>query len=177
DLGAGCFQLLLDVLGLGLGSAFLDGLRCRLDKRLGFAQAQAGDGTDFLDDVDLVLTEGGEDNVEFSLFFGSGSRSTTTGGSNGDRSGSRDAPLLFQHLRKLGSLEDGQCRQVVYDLGEISHFCFTLSLISFSSNRGGPEGPDCMPMLRCPCPRKRRGPVRSVHPVPARQMRSASRAA
>ena len=38
DLGAGRFELLLDVLGLGLGDAFLDGLGSRLDERLGFAR-------------------------------------------------------------------------------------------------------------------------------------------
>src|SRR5262245_45711896 len=52
-------------------------------------------------------------------------------GSDSHRSGSRNAPLLFEQLRQLGRLEDGQLRKVVYDLCEISHF----SVPSKSSNR------------------------------------------
>lgn len=36
DLGAGGLELLLDFLGIGLGSAFLDGLRRAFDEILGF---------------------------------------------------------------------------------------------------------------------------------------------
>src|SRR5258707_1027371 len=55
DLGAGGLDLLLDLLGFGLGDAFLDGLGRSFDEGLGFRQAEAGDGgADFLDDADLV---------------------------------------------------------------------------------------------------------------------------
>src|SRR3569623_1616043 len=123
DLGASAFELLLDVLGLGLVDTFLDGLGRAFDQSLGFAETQAGDRTDFLDDVALVVAEGGENNVELGLLFGSGgrSRSTARGGRDGNRSSSRNAPFLFEHLREFRSLENGQGRANVYEFGE---FCF-----------------------------------------------------
>src|SRR6478609_356970 len=69
DGAAGFFDLLLDLFGFVLVDAFLDGLRSAFDERLGFAETQAGDGADFLDDVDLLATVAGEDHVEFGLFF------------------------------------------------------------------------------------------------------------
>src|SRR5690606_37320143 len=107
-----------------LGNAFLDGLRSAFDQGLGFAQAEAGDGTDFLDDVDLVVAEGGEDHVEFGLFLSSGGRSGTTGsGGDGNRSGGGNAPLFFQQLREFRGLQNGQGREVINEFGEISsHF-------------------------------------------------------
>src|SRR5579859_5697870 len=109
DLGASLFEDLLDLLGFVLVHAFLDGLRSSLDQVLGFLQAQAGDRTDFLNHVDLLVAGIGEDHVEVGLLFGgSGSGgSATTDGSHGDRSGGGNAPLLFEQLGKLGRLEDG----------------------------------------------------------------------
>src|SRR5690606_36875085 len=65
----------------------------------------------------------GEDHVEFSLFFGSRGGTATGGRRSGNRDRSRggNAPLLFEHLRKFGCLENGKRRKVVYDFGEISH--------------------------------------------------------
>jgi hypothetical protein len=51
-----------------------------------------------------------------------GSATAGAGGGNRHRSGGRNAPLLFEQLRQLGRLEDGELRQVVYDLCQISHF-------------------------------------------------------
>src|SRR5262245_49493351 len=53
DLRAGLFELLLDGRGFVLVHAFLDWLGRGLDEVLGFLQAEAGDFTDDLDDVDL----------------------------------------------------------------------------------------------------------------------------
>ena len=49
------FELLLDLLGLVLVHAFLDGLGRGLDEVLGFLEAEAGDRADLLDDVDLLV--------------------------------------------------------------------------------------------------------------------------
>ena len=57
DLGAGCFELGLELLAIGLGNGFLDRLGSRLDQVLGFLEAKAGNGADFLDDVDLIVAE------------------------------------------------------------------------------------------------------------------------
>src|SRR5690606_679801 len=127
DLGAGCFQLCLDLLGVRLGHCLLDRLRRTLDQVLGFLEAKTGDGPDFLDDVDLLGASVGQDDVELGLLLGRGSSSaarSTACGSNRHRRGGGDAPLLLEHLRQLSRLEDGQARQVFYDLGEISHFYF-----------------------------------------------------
>src|SRR5262245_58943228 len=61
DLGAGSLELGLDLGGLVLGHAFLDGLRGRFDKILGFLEAEAGNRTHFLDHVDLVGADFGQD--------------------------------------------------------------------------------------------------------------------
>src|SRR6187200_511725 len=122
DGSAGFLDLLLDLLGFVLVDAFLDGLRSAFDERLGFAQAEAGDGADFLDDVDLLATVAGEDHVEFGLLFSSRASGGDSRAGNGNGSGGRNAPLLFEQLRKLCSFEDGQSRQVVDDLVQVSHF-------------------------------------------------------
>src|SRR4030095_10298286 len=124
DGAAGFFDLLLDLLGFVLVDAFLDGLRSAFDERLGFTQAQAGDGADFLDDVDLLATVAGENHVELGLLFGSRASSGGAGGRASDRNrrGGRNAPLLFEQLRRLSGLEDGQSRQFVDDFVQVSHF-------------------------------------------------------
>ena len=48
---------------------------------------------------------------------------------DGDRRGGRDAPLLFEHLRQLGGLEDRQVGKFFDDFFEIcSHLSFLLRL-------------------------------------------------
>src|SRR3954463_7259037 len=104
DGRAGFLELLLELLGLVLGDAFLDRLRSGLDQGLRLGQAQAGDGADFLDDVDLLATVAGKDHVEFGLLFSGGctGAGATSGRSSCDSSGSGNAPLLFEHLGKVG---------------------------------------------------------------------------
>src|SRR5690606_33999802 len=107
------------------------------DESLGFAEAQAGDGADFLDHVDLVVAEGGQNNVELGLLFG-GSRRSSTGarsGRNGDRSDGGDAPLLFEQLGQFRGLEDREGREVVYDFGEISHLILPVCFVSVRTRR------------------------------------------
>src|SRR6185436_5136694 len=52
---AGLLELLLDLLGLLLVHAFLDGLGGGLDQVLGLLEAQAGDRSHGLDDLDLLV--------------------------------------------------------------------------------------------------------------------------
>src|SRR5690606_31528798 len=110
--------------GVSLVGAFLDGLRSSFNQILGFLEAQAGDGADFLDDLDLLGAGVSENDVELGLLFNRGSSSGARSSGNGDRSSSGNAPLLFQQLRQLSRFENGQGRQVFNDLGEISHFVF-----------------------------------------------------
>src|SRR5260363_166766 len=122
DLGASLLELTLDLLGLVLVDAFLDRLRRTLDEVLGFLQAQAGDGANFLDDLDLLVAGRSQDNGELGLLFrrsGSGATSARSGDGHGSRGG--HAPLLFQELGELSGLENGEGREVVDDLLQVSH--------------------------------------------------------
>src|SRR6478752_9581094 len=77
-------ELLLDLGGLVLVDAFLDGLAAGLDQVLGLLQAETRDGADLLDDVDLLVAARLEDDGELRLFLGSGS--AATGGRTGSHS-------------------------------------------------------------------------------------------
>src|SRR5690606_14222330 len=97
------FQGLLELLGFVLGEAFLDGLGSTFDQVLGFLEAQAGGGTDFLDNLDLLVAGGLEDDVEGRLFL---SRFGCTSGrtaSHDDRPAGcgLDAMLFLQVVRQL----------------------------------------------------------------------------
>jgi hypothetical protein len=63
------FQFLLELLGVFLAEGFLDGLGSAFDQVLGFLEAQAGGGADDLDDLDLLVAGGLEDDVEGGLGF------------------------------------------------------------------------------------------------------------
>ena len=54
DRGAGLFELALDLVGLLLVHALLDGLGARVDEVLGLLEAEAGDRADDLDHLDLL---------------------------------------------------------------------------------------------------------------------------
>ena len=121
DGTAGCFDLALDFFGFRLVDAFLERLGRAFDESLGFREAQAGDGADFLDDLDLLATVAGQDDVEFVLFFGCGGVTTAGGASNSNGSGGAYAPLFLKCLGKLSGFQDGQLRQFFNKLGDIGH--------------------------------------------------------
>src|SRR3954464_14523733 len=64
DSRARIFKLLLDLCSFFLVDAFLDRLRRRLDEIFRFLEAERGDRADFLDHVDLLLADRGQDHVE-----------------------------------------------------------------------------------------------------------------
>lgn len=98
DAGASLFQLSLGLLGIFLLGLLEDGLRSAVDKSLGLGQAEVGDGADSLDDLDLLVADGGEDDVELILLFFSRSSSASNSGNSGNRSGSLDVELLLEGL-------------------------------------------------------------------------------
>src|SRR5712691_9189162 len=61
------FKLLLDFCRLFLVDAFLDRLRRRLDKVLRLLEAKLRQRPHFLDHIDLLLAERGQDDIEFGL--------------------------------------------------------------------------------------------------------------
>src|SRR5581483_8572860 len=123
--------------------AFLHVLRGALDQVLGLLEAEAGDRTDFLNHVDLLLAAIHQHDGEFGLRFGSRSSSSATGGGNRDRSRGGNAPSLFELLGKLGSLEHGELRELVHQLLQISHsnlLVSTLTGLNFSASGSAHPG-------------------------------------
>src|SRR3954447_3699541 len=98
DRRALLFQFLLQLLGVFLAEAFLDHLGGGLDQVLGFLQAQASRRADDLDDLNLLLATGLEDDVEGALgWLGLNSRGTaaaTTGRHHHTAGGGFDAEFL-----------------------------------------------------------------------------------
>src|ERR1700682_1136371 len=114
NLGASLFELGLDLLGFVLVHAFLDSLGRAFDEVLGFLEAKAGDGADFLDDFDLLVAGRSQHDRELGLFFsGSSGSSSRTGHRNGGSGG--HAPLFFKELCELGSFEHGEAREGVHN--------------------------------------------------------------
>src|SRR4051794_32773482 len=70
DGAAGLFDLGLQLLGLVLVDAFLDGLGSLVDERLGLLEAQAGGRANDLDDLDLLVAGRRQDDVERGLLLG-----------------------------------------------------------------------------------------------------------
>src|SRR5215204_3365289 len=115
------FHLGADLLGLVLGDAFLDRLRCALDEVLRLLEAKPGDGADFLDHLDLLVADGGEDDGELGLLLDRRRGGARRAGGDGDGGRGRDAPLLLEQLCELGGFENGQRRKIVNDFGKIGH--------------------------------------------------------
>ena len=63
DGGADSLELLLELFGLVLGDSFLQDSGHALDLRLRLGEAQAGDAADFLDDLDLLIAEAGQNDA------------------------------------------------------------------------------------------------------------------
>src|ERR671914_699256 len=74
---AGLFDVGLELLGLVLVDALLDGLGGLVDERLGLLEAQAGGRADDLDDLDLLVAGAREDDVEGGLLLGGGAVAVT----------------------------------------------------------------------------------------------------
>ena len=87
-LGAGFLQLGNQLLGVFLGDGFLQGLGAVVNQILGVLQAQAGSGTDNLDNAQLGSAGALQDNVELGLLLdlsssaGSGSGNSSSSGGN-----------------------------------------------------------------------------------------------
>src|SRR4051812_22808782 len=108
DGAAGLLELRLELVGLFLLDALLDGLRGLVDKRLGLLEAKAGGRADDLDDLDLLVARGGQDDVEGGLLLlaAAVSGSCAAGGRSRGRDGRRrHAELLLERLDALAELE------------------------------------------------------------------------
>src|SRR3954464_12301214 len=116
DGGAGLLELALELLGLVLVDALLDGLGGLVDERLGLLEAQAGRRADDLDDLDLLVAGACEDDVERVLLLtlgGSLAGAATAGGRSRRDGRRRDAELLLEGLDALRELENADRLQLV----------------------------------------------------------------
>src|SRR4051812_11686332 len=143
DGGAGLLELALELLGLVLVDALLDGLRGLVDERLGLLEAEAGRRADDLDDLDLLVAGACEDDVEGGLLLllravavacGSAAR-----GGRGGHGGRGHAELLLERLDALGQLEHGDRLQLVDPLlGAGGHaYSFSLSVSPAGASSAG----------------------------------------
>src|SRR6478735_1149985 len=107
DRGPGALELCLGLVGVFLGDPLEHRLRCAVDEVLGLLQAEAREGADLLDDVDLLLAGGDEDHVELVLLLGTarGGLAATGARSRGHRycrrSGRGDAELVLERLEEV----------------------------------------------------------------------------
>ena len=105
-LGAGFLQLGNQLLGVFLGDGFLQGLGAVVNQILSVLQAQAGSGTDNLDNAQLGSAGALQDNVELGLLLdlsssaGSGSGNSSSSGGNAEN--------ILQGVNQLGQLQNGQ---------------------------------------------------------------------
>src|SRR6478735_5345647 len=123
DGGAGGLEGLLGLVRGSLVDLLEDGLRGGLNEVLGLLQTERGEAAHLLDDVDLLLARGLEDDVELVLLgSGVGATSGTAGGggsSNGNGGSSGDA----EGLHELAELDEGHFLERVEQLvgGELRH--------------------------------------------------------
>src|SRR4051794_9439265 len=133
DGGAGLLELGLELLGVVLLEALLDGPGGLVDERLGLLEAEAGGGADDLDDLDLLLAGAGEDHVErgllLGLLWGVAARADGRGADGDGRGG--DAEGLLEGLDALGQFEDGDRLELVDPLlGAGGHVLFLRGSLS-----------------------------------------------
>src|SRR6478752_4901345 len=126
DRRAGGLELVLGLLGSLLGDLLEQRLGGAVDQILGLLEAQARDDlADDLDDADLLLAGGLEDDVELRLLLGGLGGRTRSGGSGRDcdRSGGGDLEGLLELLDELRELEQRQFLERVEQVvgGQLGH--------------------------------------------------------
>src|SRR3954447_16195817 len=129
DAPAGLLELGLELLGLVALDALLDGLGRLVDEGLGLLEAEAGRRADDLDDLDLLVARGGQDDVDRGgdLLLGGAVTATGAGGRRGGHGLGRDAELLLERLDALRELEHGDALELVDPLlGAGRHVCLLL---------------------------------------------------
>src|SRR6476620_458971 len=125
DGGAGALELVLGLLGRSLVDTLENGLGSAVDEVLGLLEAEARERADLLDDLDLLLTGGDENDVESVLLLrlGGGSAASAGRGGGGDGGSSGDLEGLLELLHELGELDEGHFLESVKELvgAELRH--------------------------------------------------------
>src|SRR5439155_19662454 len=123
------FELLLDLFGFLLGHAFLHRAGRAFHQVLGLLEAQVGDRSDLLDDLDLLLSTTLQDDRELGLLLDRRSprsrRRRAPGRPRGGRRRrrDRDAELLLELLDQLGELDHRQVADGFDDVVVAQRLC------------------------------------------------------
>src|SRR5690554_5176495 len=118
DGSAGLFELSLRLLGGLLVDTLEHGGRGAVDNGLRLAQSEAGQRANLLDDLDLLVTSGVEDDVEGILLLGLFGRSGggATSGCNSNRSSSGDLEYFVKLLHELAELNERELLECLDEL-------------------------------------------------------------
>src|SRR5215469_12137935 len=175
DRGAGALEGSLGLVRGLLVDLLKDGLRRAVHQVLGLLEAQAGQRPHFLDDLDLLVASGLEDDVELILLLGLlglAAAGTGRGGHASDRhrGGRLDVERLLKSLHELGQLKEGHLLERVEQVGaaELRHDRFPsfLSPESLSGCRPSPGWPRPLRPGRPERPGRRPRPWRPRRPRP-----------
>src|SRR5690349_22224495 len=106
---ASLFESGLRLVGGLLVGALEDSLGSTVDDGLRLTEAERGELADDLDDLDLLVAGGLEDDVERVLLldlFGGGATGRRASGGNGDGGGGGDVEGLLERLDELAELDE-----------------------------------------------------------------------
>src|SRR5437879_4080311 len=122
------FELLFDLFGFLLGHAFLHRAGRAFHQVLGLFQAQVGDRSDLLDDLDLLLPSALQDDRELGLLLGRGRSRRAAGrprrrGRRRHRRRDGHAELLLELLDQLGELDHRQVADRFDDVVVAQRLC------------------------------------------------------
>src|SRR5215831_79842 len=155
DGGAGALQGAPGLVRGFLVDLLKHGLRRAVHQVLGLLQAQAGQRTHLLDDLDLLVTRRLKDDVELVLLLGRLGLGATRAGrrrrrGGRDRSGGLDVERLLESLHELRQLKEGHLLERVEQVGaaELRHDRFP----SFLSPGSVSRCRACPPAPPAPCP-------------------------
>src|SRR5450631_390456 len=122
--GAGALQGSLGLLRNVLGNLLKNDLRGAVNDVLGLLQTEAREGAHLLDDLNLLVANGLQDNVELVLLLDNvGSSRAAAGSSNGNRGRSGDIEGVLEEFHELGELDEGHCLERLDELvsAELCH--------------------------------------------------------
>src|SRR5262245_16981890 len=125
DSGAGVRELLLHFFSFILAHAFLNRFRSAIDEVLGFFQAEAGQFSYNLDNIDLIGSDRSQHDIEGVLLLDhwSGCCAGSTWSGHHDRRGGcrRNPEFILERLDQFRGLEEAQFPNCVYQILNISH--------------------------------------------------------
>src|SRR5450631_2197180 len=122
--GAGALQGSLGLLRDVLGYLLQNHLRSAVNDVLGLLQTEAREGAHLLDDLNLLVAYGLQDDVELVLLLDlGGSSRAAAGSSNGNRGRSGDIEGVLEQFHELGELDEGHCLERLDELvsAELCH--------------------------------------------------------